>query len=103
VLGVRPRTPGWSEVDVRPSGGALAWCEGRVPTPRGPIDVRWDRAPSFRIHISLPAGIAAHVAIPIGDGVGQVWVNGQKVPAHRDGSWWMLDTTVVGSPVVELR
>jgi hypothetical protein len=103
VLGVRPRTPGWGEIEIRPAGGALPWSEGRVPTPRGPVDVRWERQLSFRLRVSLPDGMVAHIAIPAGGVAGRVFVNGQTVPAHRDDGWWTLEQTVSGSAVIELR
>jgi len=103
VLGVSPRTPGWSEVEIRPTAGALAWGEGRIPTPRGPIEIRWDRTPHFRLRVSLPAGVTARIAIPSGDDTGKVFVDGQTVPAHRDGSWWLVEPAISGSAVIELR
>ena len=40
VLGVKPVTPGCSEVEVSPQVGNLKFVEGRVPTPKGAVVVR---------------------------------------------------------------
>jgi len=103
VLGVRPRTPGWSEIEIRPARRALLWSEGRVPTPRGPIEVRWDRQPHFHLRVSLPKGVAAHVALPPGDGTSRVFVNGREAAATRDGAWLMVRATVSDTALIELR
>ena len=103
VLGVSPRVPGWSEIEIRPATGALAWCEGRVPTPRGPVEVRCDRKPFFRLKVSLPEGVNAHVTIPAGDGTGRVLVNGQPVSARRESGSWSIEPSISGNAVVELH
>jgi hypothetical protein len=58
VLGVRPREPGFTAVDVVPCLGDLAWAEGVVPTPRGPISVRFGEAAG---DVELPPGVSARV------------------------------------------
>jgi len=58
VLGVRAREPGFAAVDLVPRLGDLAWAEGVVPTPRGPISVRWSGESGT---VELPAGVRAHV------------------------------------------
>jgi len=39
VLGVEPVKPGYAEYLVTPNPGGLAWVEGTVPTPHGPVKV----------------------------------------------------------------
>ena len=43
VLGLRPTEPGYRRWKFDPHPGNLAFAEGKVPTPRGTIDVRWER------------------------------------------------------------
>ena len=38
-LGVRPTSPGFATFEVKPELGGLTWMEGKVPTPKGPIEV----------------------------------------------------------------
>ena len=45
VLGVRPTAPGYERFVVEPHPGELRWAWGTVPTPHGPIEVRWQRKP----------------------------------------------------------
>lgn len=55
VLGVTPATPGFATVKVAPQLGDLAWAEGTVPTPHGPIHVRAKRGKTPEI--TLPTGV----------------------------------------------
>ncbi len=54
ILGVRPAAPGMAEVTVTPQLGGLAWAEGTVRTPHGPLRVRADQAGTT---VDLPPGI----------------------------------------------
>lgn len=67
VLGVRPAAPGMSRLTIRPQLDGLAWAEGVVPTPHGPVRVRWEASPSLAGSIELPAGVAADVHLPGGE------------------------------------
>jgi len=67
ILGVRPLTPGFSRVQVRPALGGLAYASGDVPTPRGIIRVAWRNEPDlFRLRIEYPRNIEVTPAIPMG-------------------------------------
>ena len=50
VLGVEPLAPGFARIRHRPARGGLAWAEGVVPTPHGPITVTRDG-------IDVPPGV----------------------------------------------
>lgn len=54
VLGVRPLSPGYGTVAIEPHHSGLEWAEGSVPTPHGPIWVRWD---ADGLHYELPPGV----------------------------------------------
>ncbi|MEK7413073.1 MAG: family 78 glycoside hydrolase catalytic domain [Planctomycetota bacterium] len=43
VLGVRPLTPGFRSFVINPYADRFAHAEGRIPTPAGPISIRWER------------------------------------------------------------
>jgi alpha-L-rhamnosidase len=60
VLGVRPLEPGFSRTLVAPSLGDLEWAKGSVPTPRGRIDIRCERAGA-----GAQAGAAAGVRVSV--------------------------------------
>ena len=105
VLGVQPLAPGWARVAIRPHAGALTSAEGRVPTPRGPIAVRWESgAPAaFRLAVELPAGVVASVALPARPETASVWRDGRRVDgARREGDAWCIDG-VAGRATFELR
>ena len=59
ILGVRPSAPGFDAVTIDPVPSELAHAEGRVPTPHGPIDIRWERhgPTSRRVTVRLPPTI----------------------------------------------
>ena len=58
VLGIRPASPGFRTVRIAPALGALGTASGRVPHPRGDIDVAFTRTGT--------AGLTAEVALPAG-------------------------------------
>jgi hypothetical protein len=60
VLGVRPDGPGWRAVRIAPALGALRRASGRIPHPRGDIDVTLSRSRKGGLHaeITLPRGVA---------------------------------------------
>jgi alpha-L-rhamnosidase len=58
VLGVRPASPGFEQVEVRPQLGPLPWARGRLVHPRGWIEVD-ARQEDGRLQgsITLPSGV----------------------------------------------
>jgi alpha-L-rhamnosidase len=103
VLGVRPLAPGWRRALIRPNPGPLTRAEGKVPTPRGPIVVKWTRGAGFRITLDLPAGVAAHVELPASSSSQGVRVGGRPVRAHRVDGRWVLDEDLAGAVTIEAR
>ncbi len=59
VLGVRPSEPGFGAVRITPHLGPLQRAEGRMPHPRGDIDVRLTRTQGggLRAEVTLPPGL----------------------------------------------
>lgn len=43
VLGVRPAAPGYEKIEIRPIPGYLDFAEGTVKTPKGMIQVKWEK------------------------------------------------------------
>jgi hypothetical protein len=73
VLGVRPATAGFRTVRIAPTLGPLRRAEGRVPHPRGDIDISLERegAAGLRATVTLPPGVSGEL----------VW-RGRRVPLH---------------------
>ena len=67
VLGVAPAKAGFSQWVAAPEPGQLSWAQGTVPTPHGPIGVRWQRRrrSSFVLTIQVPRRTSATVEIPL--------------------------------------
>ncbi|HVE90764.1 MAG TPA: family 78 glycoside hydrolase catalytic domain [Actinomycetota bacterium] len=64
VLGVRPLSPGWTTVEVRPWFGPLMRLAGRVPTPLGPVEVDLARDQEVSGRIVLPSGSSGTLHLP---------------------------------------
>jgi hypothetical protein len=103
VLGVQPLSPGWMRAIVRPNPGTLKNADGKVPTPRGPILVRWENGDAFKLSLTLPPGMSAQVQIPADKNSKGVFVGGKPVAAHRDGQRWTLDQDITGEVSIEAR
>ena len=43
LLGVQPAAPGWARIRVEPHAVGLDRLSGTVPTPKGPVAVRWEK------------------------------------------------------------
>ena len=107
VLGVQPLTPGCSRVLIRPCAGGLKFAEGKVPTIHGPVMIRWTDAATFKITVSLPKGVHAHLELPATEKSRGVRVGGRAVHAHRvagaNGALWILDEDVAGRATIEVK
>ena len=69
ILGVMPSGPGFSTWSVKPFPGDVKWAKGRVPTPKGPINVGWTRdATGFFLSVTGPLGTKGVVSIPVENG-----------------------------------
>jgi len=73
VLGVRPSAPGFRTVLIAPALGPLHTASGRIPHPRGDIDVALTR--------SGASGIDAEITLPAGVSGAFEW-RGRRVPLH---------------------
>lgn len=78
VLGVLPAKPGFKEVLVAPHPGDLDSAAGVVPTPLGPVHVRWRRGPgSFVIEVATPEAMPVTIILPFD---GRLFYKGKPVP-----------------------
>jgi hypothetical protein len=64
VLGVLPASPGYDTVHIAPQPGGLKWARGKVPTPRGPIEIGFENEDGFRLELKLPDGMTAQIQFP---------------------------------------
>jgi alpha-L-rhamnosidase len=64
MLGVRPTAPGFAQYKIDPVPGVVTHAEGRVPTPFGVLEARWqldaqsEQTTSSVTSVELPAGSA---------------------------------------------
>jgi alpha-L-rhamnosidase len=64
VLGVRPTGGAFKTCDIEPHLGTLAWAEGDVPTPRGLLHVRVQKAIGGTVVMAtVPAGVTARIVL----------------------------------------
>jgi hypothetical protein len=65
TLGIQPAAPGFDKVRIAPQPGDLKWAHGRMPTPHGAIECRWERSPrEFFLEVRLPKKLPTIVEIP---------------------------------------
>ncbi len=64
VLGVQPLEPGFARMRVHPRPGSLQDFKGKVPTPRGPVFVEYNREGDQRtLRVDLPEHLEAEVVL----------------------------------------
>ena len=84
VLGVRPLEPGFKRFIINPYPDDFAHAEGTIPTPAGPIAVRWERSVrGLVVEASGPASLIPVVAAYPEAPLAQVTYNGRKPTAAR--------------------
>jgi len=109
VLGVTPVADGYRYWSVKPTPVDLKWAQGDVPTPAGPITVRWMRGDgdsSFTLTMAAPKGTSGRVAVPLLQGARTIALDGQvawqnekpvdSIRAHRDGDSVVFDSIAEG-------
>lgn len=101
VLGAAPLTPGWSHAVICPHPGPLKRADGKVPTPLGPVLIRWENGATFKLSLVLPPGMSARVQLPAIEHSKGVVMNGKPVNAHGNDQGWTLDEAVIGSALIE--
>lgn len=91
VLGVRPAGAGYTEVRIAPHPAGLAWARGRVPTPRGTVEVAWThdaKAKVFELRVESPIGMPVKIQLPLTgkpivlEGRARVTPGKRGAPAH---------------------
>lgn len=92
VLGIRPdlQKPGYRNIILSPMLlDELAWVRGRLQTPRGMVQVRWERSPEqVLLRAQIPLGSTAQVRVP--PKMQRVSVDGARVQTfEKDGGRWV--------------
>jgi len=65
ILGVRPRKVITNGVTIAPEPVDLAWVRGCFPTPKGVVNVRWNRGEkSFTLWVELPDDLNGEAVMP---------------------------------------
>jgi alpha-L-rhamnosidase len=85
ILGVAPASPGYGKWIVAPLVGDLRWAQGVVPSPHGPISVRWERGARnrfFVLTVRAPAGTSGSVTMPLLGHERAIARNGRIVWSH---------------------
>jgi hypothetical protein len=84
IIGVRPTKPGWSEILIAPQPASLTSLLGKVPSPRGPVHVKWEKATNIW-QIALPPGVSGLISLPASENT-KALVQGKSVAATFDQS-----------------
>ncbi len=98
VLGVKPTEPGFKRFSVAPKLGDLEWAKGKVPTPKGQIEVSWQKdEDKFKLEMTVPTGCETEITLPE--------LGFSRPVLSVDGKMETLETVVVGEGkhVLEMR
>jgi hypothetical protein len=117
VLGARPVNAGYATWIVQPQPGSLSWTVGQVPTPHGPLAVKWGRVSGgFDMDVTAPNGTSGTIAVPASGPDTAITVNATTVwdrgtfsagagvtSARSDGSYVYLSVGASGNYRVAAR
>ncbi|MEI7901220.1 MAG: alpha-L-rhamnosidase C-terminal domain-containing protein [bacterium] len=99
VLGVRPYTPGFGKILIRPQLGRLEAVQGIVPTVRGAVSVgvRQKVGEAYTLTFEIPVNTTARVELlpPSEDGV-VLMLDGKRARAARENGRLVLDDLASG-------
>lgn len=103
VLGVRPLTPGFGKVLIRPQSASLD-VQGIVPTIRGPVTVgvRQEKDRYYKLMIEIPINMTARLELPplpVRDG--ELTFDGSTVQAVFKDGRLLFDDVVSGKHTIE--
>lgn len=82
IIGVRPTKPGWSEILIAPQPASLTSLRAKVPSPRGPVHVKWEKSTNIW-QIAMPPGVSGRISLPT-TANSKALVQGKVVPATFD-------------------
>jgi hypothetical protein len=82
IAGVRPTKAGWSEILIAPQPASLTSLRAKVPSPRGPVHVKWEKSTNVW-QIALPSGVSSRISLPATEN-SKALVQGKVVPATFD-------------------
>ena len=105
LMGIEPLEAGFRRVRIRPQPGSLRRAEMRLPTIRGPIQVKIDNAPDrLALEVHLPANLSAEVWLPVaGSGAVTVTRNGKPQPGKRIGNYFVAESLGGGTHHLEVK
>jgi alpha-L-rhamnosidase len=80
VLGIEPIEAGWKSFTIKPTITDLSWAKGIVPSPKGNIDIKWEKSGNeFIMDISVPDKTNAYVHVPASMN-NEITINNKPVP-----------------------
>jgi hypothetical protein len=102
IMGIEPLAPGFTKILIHPRPTSMKWAEMHFPTARGPLYVRFDNGPGYRLTLHLPAGTLTRVGIPYSapDGPASVILDDKSVPCNVIGNTAFVDGIAPGSHTV---
>jgi alpha-L-rhamnosidase len=103
VLGAEAATPGWGTARIRPYLSGLEYARGKVPTPKGAIEISWEAGEYFKLSVKLPKGMEALIELPQHNSNAQVYVDGKLAKADLMNQRWVLDSPVKGEVQIEIK
>ena len=106
VLGVRPLTPGFGTILIRPQPGALTAAQGIVPTIRGPVmvSVRQKVGESYKLTVEIPANTQARLELPLWVGEGTAaTLDGRRAPGAAEAGRRVFEALGSGTHTVTWR
>lgn len=101
VVGVRTLQPGWTKILIQPQPATLSKFSSKVPSPRGPVEVQWDKN-SKTWKFSLPDEVSATLDLPAATG-NKAYLNGKVVESSFANGRLRLAEPITGKGAVIIK
>ncbi|WP_084163988.1 alpha-L-rhamnosidase C-terminal domain-containing protein [Olivibacter sitiensis] len=104
LMGVTPLSPAFGTIAIKPRPGTLSKAVLKLATLRGKVEVTFHQeARSFRLETRLPANTRGVVYLPRRTASDQLFRNGERIIASRDGDFWEIKDMGSGKDSWEVR
>jgi hypothetical protein len=108
VMGIIPAAPGFAKVRIRPQTGTLRDASIRVPTPRGAVELAFEKAEetAYAMELQIPSNTTADVYVPLPRSHAEesfVLVNEVRTQGERHGVYMLLRDVPCGRYRIEAK
>jgi hypothetical protein len=106
LMGIRPMTPGFEKILIKPAPASLRHAAITISTIKGPVSVAFENIPDtpFQLKVEIPQGTTAKIAIPASPTPSPTLsLNGKPVSTIQENNHIIIDSIAPGKHTISLN